>query len=173
MTSDKIAFVNWLLWMRKTSPELFTLFKIKYPEIINALSDSRLGFDFDWGAILDVGKKFVETALPIYAQQKQFKQQLELAKVQMQIQAPAGFTQPAQQVPAVTYPRAVAVPVSTPTTTQLPTVSPTGQPLVIRIDKSQIADVQAGAKSIKNEELLKYLPYALGGTALLIVLLNR
>lgn len=163
---DKIALVNWLLWVKKASPTLYALFKVKYPHIIEAINDKRLGFSFDWGAIGNVATKFVETALPIYAQQKQFKQQLELAKIQAL--APAGFQQPvAAQTPVY---QSVAVPPAVPTTNVRPTTTPNGQQILeIRIDKSQIEEVK---KAEPNFDLKEYLPY-IGISLVLFSLITR
>lgn len=167
MNTDKEAFIRWLTWMRKVSPELYALFKIKHPEIINAIRETTMGFSLDWGSILDTGVKFVQTALPIYQQQQQFKQQLELAK--LQIKAPAAFQQQQPQ-PQQPY-AAVAVPPSTPNTSQAPVATASNQqPLVIRIDSSQLPQVKKEAEEVRGGDIEKYLPYIIGGGLLFFAL---
>lgn len=154
--ASKQAFLNWLLWVKKKAPSLFALFKIKHPDIIEALDDKRLGFSFDWGSIANTAVKFVETALPIYQQQQQFKQQLQLAK--LQITAPAQYQAVAAQQQAPQY-QAVAVSPATPTTTTPPPTTPSGQQMLeIRIEKGQVPEVVQEAKNITGD-LKQYLPY--------------
>lgn len=151
MVSDKVALIRWLTWLKKVSPELYALFKIRHPDIINALGTKSLGFDFDWGAMFQTAGQFVQSALPIYKQQQQFKQQLKLAKVQAQMPASLQY---AQQQPAQ------AVPVSTPTSTAQPKTTTSGQPIIeIKIDKGELPQVtqQVAAQKV---DYMKYLPLA-------------
>ena len=167
MNTNKIAILNWLLWVQKVSPELYALFKIKHPDIVNALDDSRLGFwgAINWGTVLDVGTKFVQTAVPIYQQQKQFKQQLELAKVQAA--TPQWMNAPTPPAPQY-VPQ--AVPVSTPSTNVTPAVTPQGQQILeIRIDKGQIQQVKQEAEKVKTD-YTKYLPLMLGAGIVLLMM---
>lgn len=169
MNPNKLAFINWLKWMRKVSPELYALFKVEHPDIIAGLTPDGLGFwdSIDWGSIAKTATDFVGKALPIYQQNQAFKQQLELAK--LQIQAPAAFQQQAP-APQQTY-TPVAVPPSTPNTSTVPAPTAAGaQPLVIRIDSSQLPEVKKEAEKVKSDDWQKYLPLAIGGGLLFLAM---
>ena len=164
---EKQGFINWLLWVKKTAPALYALFKLKYPAIIETLNDSRLGFDIDWGAIGDTAVKFVNAALPVYAQAQQFKQQLQLAKIQAA--APPGY-----QVPVSTQQyKEVAVPTTTPTTTSQPVTTTSGkQVLEIRIDKGQVSAVASETKKAIGD-ISRYIPYIGLGIGLFALLTRK
>lgn len=169
MVSDKLAFIRWLNWMKKASPELYALFYIRHPEIVNALNEKNLGFEIDWSGVIDVGSKFISAALPIYTQKVEFDQQLKLAKLQAQLPAslqpqnapqyaPTFVPQNTQQqyAPAT---QATIKPTLT-TSAQIPLSTATAkEPLVIRIEKSELKPVQNIVK--EQTDFKKYIPFAI------------